>query len=132
MSFTLSNLRSPFLLPAVVVSVVGLSSYLLLNRVLPSHIPSPRTKLSSLTEDEIAKLPYPPTLYPGGRWVQTPHGTIRVYEFGPEDGRKVLFIHGISTPCCIFRDLAWRLVEGGGCRVLLFGLGPLTSTRAIH
>ncbi|KAF8419909.1 Alpha/Beta hydrolase protein [Tirmania nivea] len=125
MSFAFSNLRSSFLLPAAVISAVGLSSYLLLSCppcALSNHIPSPRTKLSSLTEDEIAKLPYPPTFYPGGRWVKTPHGTIRVYEFGPEDGRKVLLVHGISTPCCVYRDLAWRLVEEGGCRVMLFDL----------
>ncbi|KAF8455840.1 Alpha/Beta hydrolase protein, partial [Terfezia claveryi] len=116
---------SSLLLPAAVISAIGLSSYLLLNRppsVLPNHIPSPRTKLFSLTEDEIAKLPYPPTFYPGGRWAKTPHGTIRVYEFGPEDGRKVLFVHGISMPCCVYRDLAWGLVEEGGCRVMLFDL----------
>ena len=138
MSFAFSNLRSSLLLPAAVISAVGLSSYLLLNRppsVLPSYISSPRTKLSSLTEAELAKLPYPPTFYPGGRWVKTPHGTIRVYEFGPEDGRKVLFVHGISTPCCVYRDVAWRLVEEGGCRVMLFGMGQTSHylpTIAMH
>jgi hypothetical protein len=27
------------------------------------------------------------------------YGTIRVYEWGPEKGRKILFLHGITTPC---------------------------------
>ena len=123
-SLTMS--RSSILLPAVIISAtIGLSSYLLLNKspsVLPNHIASPRTLLPSLTEEEISKLPYPPTFFPEGRGVETPHGTIRVYEFGPVEGKKVLLVHGISTPCCVYRDLAWHLVEKGGCRVMLFGI----------
>lgn len=34
----------------------------------------------------------------------------------------MLFVHGISMPCSVYRDLAWRLVEEGGCRVMLFDL----------
>lgn len=67
-------------------------------------------------------LPYPPDCLPGSRDVDTPYGTIRVYEWGPEDGRKVLFVHGISTPCIAFAGLAKRLVEREGCRVMLFDL----------
>lgn len=46
---------------------------------------------------------------------------MRVYEWGPEDGRKVLFVHGISTPCLALGGLANALVEKG-CRVMLFDL----------
>jgi pimeloyl-ACP methyl ester carboxylesterase len=49
------------------------------------------------------------------------YGTIRVYEWGPEDGRKVLMIHGISTPSLSLGRLAHALVKLG-CRVLLFDL----------
>jgi pimeloyl-ACP methyl ester carboxylesterase len=49
------------------------------------------------------------------------YGTIRVYEWGPEDGRKVLMLHGISTPCLSLGKLAHALVKLG-CRVLLFDL----------
>lgn len=109
---------------AALTSTLGLTCYFFLNRarsVLPDYIPSPRILLSSLSKEEIAALPYPPDFYPGGRWVKTPHGTIRVWEFGPETGKKVLFIHGISAPCYVFRDLAWRLADEGGCRIMLFG-----------
>ena len=48
-------------------------------------------------------------------------GTIRVYEWGPEKGRKVLLVHGISTPCVSLGGIANALVEKG-CRVLLLDL----------
>jgi pimeloyl-ACP methyl ester carboxylesterase len=46
---------------------------------------------------------------------------MRVYEFGPESGRKVLLVHGISTPCLSLGSVANALVEKG-CRVMLFDL----------
>ncbi|RMZ80470.1 hypothetical protein DV737_g3035, partial [Chaetothyriales sp. CBS 132003] len=83
---------------------------------------SPRiTLLPGLSEEEQAKLPYPLDSFPGARDVATPYGTIRVYEFGPESGRKVLFVHGISTPCLSLGAVASGLAEKG-CRVLLFDL----------
>lgn len=61
---------------------------------------SPRkTLLPQLSEQEAADLPYPPDVLPGARDVDSPYGSLRVYEWGPEDGRKVLMVHGISTPC---------------------------------
>jgi pimeloyl-ACP methyl ester carboxylesterase len=49
------------------------------------------------------------------------YGTLRVYEFGPEKGRKVLLIHGISTPCVSLGAVAQALTDKG-CRVMLFDL----------
>ncbi|KAI9795450.1 MAG: hypothetical protein M1835_005784 [Candelina submexicana] len=46
---------------------------------------------------------------------------MRVYEWGPEDGRKVLLIHGISTPCLALGGVAHGLAERR-CRVMLFDL----------
>ncbi|KAI0007467.1 alpha/beta-hydrolase [Xylariaceae sp. FL0662B] len=66
-------------------------------------------------------LPYPPDALPGARDVATPYGSIRVYEWGPEDGDRVLLVHGISTPAVALGDLAHELV-GRGCRVMLFDL----------
>lgn len=62
-------------------------------------IPSPLQAVSRLSADEVAQLPYPPNALPGARDVATPYGDLRIYEWGPEDGRKVLMVHGISTPC---------------------------------
>jgi hypothetical protein len=71
-------------------------------------------------KEELAQLPYPPDALPGARDVDSPYGTTRVYEWGPEDGPKVLLIHGISTPSIALADLAHRLVAKG-YRVMLFG-----------
>ena len=87
----------------------------------PPIVKSPRsTLLPKLSQEEIAELPYPPDIFPGGRYVETPYGSTRTYEWGPEDGRKVLFVPGISTPCIALGPLAERLVARG-CRVMLFG-----------
>ncbi|KAG5984222.1 hypothetical protein E4U55_005580 [Claviceps digitariae] len=64
-------------------------------------------------------LVYGPESFPGGRDVDTPYGSIRAYEFGPQQGRKVLLIHGISTSCVTLSHIAHALVERG-CRVMLF------------
>ncbi|USW48468.1 Putative alpha/beta hydrolase-1, serine aminopeptidase, S33 [Septoria linicola] len=85
----------------------------------PNVLKAPSTKL--LTAEEYDQVPYPPDALPGGRNVATPYGNLRVYEWGPESGRKVLFVHGISTPCISLSRVASRLVKKG-CRVMLFDL----------
>ncbi|OAA44304.1 alpha/beta hydrolase [Metarhizium rileyi] len=66
-------------------------------------------------------LPYPPDVFPGGRDVETAYGTMRVFEWGPRDGEKVLLLHGIGTPCVALGDMAREFVRKG-CRVMLFDL----------
>lgn len=69
---------------------------------------------------DLQELPYPPdAIIPGARDVPTPYGTLRVYEFGPESSkRKVLFLHGISTPSVALANTAEQLAAKG-CRVML-------------
>ncbi|KAF2643486.1 alpha/beta-hydrolase [Massarina eburnea CBS 473.64] len=101
----------------------------------PPHIPSPRdAAMPALSEDEVRQLPYPSDALPGARDVQSPYGSTRVYEWGPADGRRLLLIHGISTPSIALTGLAYSLVERG-YRVMLFDLfgrgyssGPSPST----
>jgi len=84
-------------------------------------IPSPReTLIPYLSPAQAAALPYPPDLYPGARDVATPYGTMRVYEWGPEEGKKVVVIHGDTTPAPMLGPIAEVLVKRG-CRVILFG-----------
>ncbi|PWW72197.1 hypothetical protein C7212DRAFT_360536 [Tuber magnatum] len=59
---------------------------------LPSVIPSPRELLGYLTDKEKDYLPYP-------------------LDFGPTKGKKVVFVHRISTLCPVARDLLWDLVD---------------------
>lgn len=88
----------------------------------PRTIASPRESLlPKLSKAEIADLPYPPDALPGARDIASPYGSIRAYEWGPEDGPKVLLVHGISTPCLALGSVAHGLVEKGH-RVMLFDL----------
>lgn len=91
----------------------------------PKVILSPKeTALPNLSNEELIQLPYPHHALPGARDVDSPYGNIRVYEWGPEDGDKMLLIHGISTPSIALADVAHRLVSKG-CRVMMFGPSPL-------
>jgi hypothetical protein len=117
--------------PYVLIGGASLGTLLLLRTLSgaftstkPKVIPSPREKVLQLSAEEGTILPYPLDALPGGRDVESPYGSIRVYEWGPEDGDKILLIHGISTPCIALTDLAHKLV-GKGCRVMLFGRSPL-------
>lgn len=67
------------------------------------------------------KSPYPPDILPGAVDVNSPYGTIRLYEWGSEDGRKVLFIHGLSTPAPALGVVADTLAQRG-CRVMVLGM----------
>ncbi|GME39649.1 putative alpha beta hydrolase family protein [Neofusicoccum parvum] len=83
---------------------------------------SPRTTLlPTLSPEEASQLPYPPDVLPGARDVTTPYGSLRVYEWGPEDGEKVLLVHGISTPSVALAAIAEALARRGK-RVMLFDL----------
>ncbi|KAK4181027.1 putative hydrolase [Triangularia setosa] len=117
--------------PLVVALTASITSITLviLNRVLypplPKLLRSPlKTVLPTLPKDELEKLEYKPDTFPGARDVETPYGSIRVYEFGPLTGPKVLFVHGISTPCTTLTKLALSLANHPShpCRVLLFDL----------
>jgi hypothetical protein len=105
---------------------VSISLYYQLSTIrkvpIQEPIRSPRWNIStSLSQEELDGLPYPLDMFPGGRDVETPYGSIRVFEWGPEDGRKVLFVHGISTPAMSLGGLAEDLAKKG-CRVMLFGM----------
>lgn len=85
-------------------------------------IKSPRqTILSTLSPAELSSLPYPPDALPGSRDVATPYGNIHVFEFGPSDGERVLFLHGLSMPCLSGSNTAVALAAKG-YRVMLFDL----------
>ncbi|CRK43248.1 hypothetical protein BN1723_005569 [Verticillium longisporum] len=123
------HLPSRLLAPVVAVTAVGLTTYLYLRPALirdpsatkpPAPARSPKwTVLPSLSTLQRDELPYPPDLLPGGRDVDTPYGSLRVYEWGPEAGEKVLLLHGIGTPCIALGEMARALADGGH-RVMLF------------
>ncbi|KAI1828437.1 alpha/beta-hydrolase [Xylaria intraflava] len=85
--------------------------------------PSPtKTAAPALSGHSPDDAPYPPQdALPGARDVETPYGSIRVYEWGPKDGDRVLFVHGMSTPVVAFGDLAHEMVSRG-YRIMMFDL----------
>lgn len=125
MSFSISKLSLPYghlLLTGSVCLSVGLLLRPLLSRQESKQpwYPSPReTQLPRLSPEAINELPYPPDVLPGGRDVETPYGTIQVFEWGPETGEKVLLMHGIGTPSPALSEFAEELVRKG-YRVMLF------------
>ncbi|KAF7590463.1 hypothetical protein BBP40_002807 [Aspergillus hancockii] len=87
-----------------------------------SVLRSPRAIVSSSEfEAKDGEIPLPADVLPGARDVSTPYGAIRVYEWGPVDGSKVLLVHGITTPCIALGGVAHALADQG-CRVMLFDL----------
>lgn len=78
------------------------------------------TLLPLISAEEAATMAYPPDAMPGARDVETFYGSMRVYEWGPADGEKVLFVHGDATPSLVFSKIAQGLVDVG-YRVMLFG-----------
>ena len=95
-------------------SAALLSSLSLFYLVYRSQSDTPTTLRKAIpapSVDESVKdpeLPYPPDVFPGARDVDSPYGKLRVYEWGPEDGRKVLFVHGITVPCLSLGKLWFR------------------------
>lgn len=115
-------------LPMVALTGASVTLALLLRSLLADNhvegniLHSPRsTVLPSLSDNETRTLPLPVDVLPGGRDVASPYGTIRVYEWGPEDGPKVLLVHGITTPCVSLGGVAHALADMG-CRVMTFDL----------
>lgn len=79
--------------------------------------------ISRGAETSIAPLPpfaYAYNIWPGARDVASPYGSLRVYEWGPVTGPKILLVHGISTPCVGLGALARGLADRGA-RVCFFG-----------
>ncbi|KAI9874324.1 MAG: hypothetical protein M1830_009881, partial [Pleopsidium flavum] len=115
-------------LTLTITSVVTLTFTLLLLRLVfastkpkasGTRIPSPRdTLLPFLSRSQASALSYPPNILPGARDVSTPYGVMRCYEWGPEGGRKVVMVHGDTTPGPMLGPIARALVKRG-CRILI-------------
>lgn len=52
--------------------------------------------------------------------MQTSYGSMRVYEWGNENGRKVMMVHGDATCAPVWKRVADKLVAAG-CRVIVLG-----------
>ncbi|CAL1699947.1 unnamed protein product [Somion occarium] len=115
MSFQCITL-SLLVLPAITLIVYFLTSFPHMPDSLVIH-PS----LSSLSKDSRSWHIYAEDFFEGGAYVTFPYGRVRYWLLGPEDGKRVVLIHGLSVPAIIWKDIAPQLAARG-FRVLLYDL----------
>ncbi|KAJ7059763.1 Alpha/Beta hydrolase protein [Mycena amicta] len=124
-----------YLLPSL---IAAFAFFALRALALPLHsneLPSATDPgLSSLPPDSRVRRLYPEDWTSGGAYVTLPMGRMRYWLVGPESGKKVVLIPGLTTPSFAFAPIVPILVAGG-LRVLmydLFGRGysdaPRTAT----
>ncbi|OJT09521.1 hypothetical protein TRAPUB_14020 [Trametes pubescens] len=102
--------------PAVVIAAYFLT-------VFP-HSPSSlyvHPSLATLPKSSPTWSIYPDTFFDGGAYAKFPYGTVRYWLIGPEEGKRVVLIHGLSVPAMIWKDVAPQLAAKG-YRVLLYDL----------
>ncbi|KAI6166440.1 Alpha/Beta hydrolase protein [Pisolithus thermaeus] len=92
--------------------------YLLISFPYP---PTPPVVHASLSTVPQAWSVYSEDFYPGGDYVSFPHGRVRYWLMGPEDGDKVVLIHGLSIPSIVWKNFA-PILASHGYRVLLYDL----------
>ena len=115
---------------AVMAAALGLAGFALTRTLRPTARKAPYARkaiasplsslLPQLSESQVARLPYPPDFFPGARDVCTPYGQMRVYEWGPAAGKRIVMVPGDTTPAPIFGIIARSMVERG-FRVLILG-----------
>ncbi|KAF9195159.1 hypothetical protein BGZ51_004586 [Haplosporangium sp. Z 767] len=57
----------------------------------------------------------------GGEYADLSFGETHYFLFGPEDGKKIVFVHGLSTPASVYNKTASHMANQG-YRVLLYDL----------
>ncbi|PCH40703.1 alpha/beta-hydrolase [Wolfiporia cocos MD-104 SS10] len=77
--------------------------------------------LASLPADSPSWDIYPEDFYEGGAYARLPQGTVRYWLIGPENGERIVLIHGLSVPAIIWKEIAPQLAQNG-FRVLLYDL----------
>jgi len=109
---------------ALGLSTAALLTYALKPRYAAQRSPRTLPGLSHVeksTASELGLHIYPADYFPGGQWVTLPYGRTRVWIMGPEDGPKVVLVHGFQVPAIVLKDMATELV-GAGFRVLTYDL----------
>ncbi|EKM59108.1 uncharacterized protein PHACADRAFT_249331 [Phanerochaete carnosa HHB-10118-sp] len=77
--------------------------------------------MEALNKDLPIRQLYPEDIYPNGDYYPSPYGRVRYWIVGPEDGQKVVLIHGLSTPSILWKDVQAELVSNG-FRVLMYDI----------
>lgn len=112
---------TPFNRLALVLPPLFLTVYLLASFPRPPTVPIIHTSLAHLPSSSPSWDVYPEDLYSGGAYVNLPLGRVRYWLIGPEDGRRIVLIHGLSIPAIVWKDVA-PVLALRGYRVLLYDL----------
>ncbi|KAG2361606.1 Alpha/Beta hydrolase protein [Suillus spraguei] len=112
---------TPFHRLALVLPPLFLTVYLLASFPRPPTVPIIHTSLAHLPSSSPSWDVYPEDLYSGGAYVNLPLGRVRYWLIGPEDGRRIVLIHGLSIPAIVWKDVA-PVLASRGYRVLLYDL----------
>ncbi|EJD01733.1 alpha/beta-hydrolase [Fomitiporia mediterranea MF3/22] len=108
------------------LSMIAVPALLVVLRLLASFPLPPEPvavypSLASLPKDSHSWLIYPENFYEGGNYVNFPFGRVRYWLLGPEEGQKIVLIHGLSVPSIIWKDVAPTLAAKG-FRILIYDL----------
>ncbi|ESK84499.1 alpha beta hydrolase [Moniliophthora roreri MCA 2997] len=88
------------------------------------HPPEPlqiHESLASLPSESRSWTIYPEDFYEGGNYVSLPFGRMRYWLFGPEDGIRIVLVHGLSIPAFVWQFVAPELANRG-FRVMVYDL----------
>ncbi|TFK29036.1 alpha/beta-hydrolase [Coprinopsis marcescibilis] len=110
-----------FTLALLVIPPLLLTAYFLAAFPKPPGPIHVHSSLASLPKTAMSWSIYPEDLYPGGAYAELPFGRVRYWQLGPESGRKIVLIHGLSIPAIIWKDIAPALASNG-YRVMLYDL----------
>lgn len=108
-------------LALVVLPPLFLTVYLLASFPRPPTVPIIHASLAHLPSSSPSWDVYPEDFYSGGAYANLPLGRVRYWLIGPEDGRRIVLIHGLSIPAIVWKDIA-PVLASRGYRVLLYDL----------
>ncbi|KAJ7021873.1 Alpha/Beta hydrolase protein [Mycena alexandri] len=110
-------------LPLLVPSVLA-AYYVLASRPTTSKnqlYPPVDPGLASLPLNSRARVVYSEDWLEGGAYANLPLGRVRYWLVGPTSGKKIVLIHGLTTPSLVFQRLVPILVAAGH-QVLVYDL----------
>ncbi|KAI0068625.1 alpha/beta-hydrolase [Artomyces pyxidatus] len=116
--------RTPFqclTLSLLILPPLFLATYFLAQFPHAPEVASIHPSLASLHPSSNSWNIYPEDFYEGGAYVRFPLGTVRYWMIGPENGTKIVLIHGLSIPALVWKDVA-PVLAARGYRVLLYDL----------
>ncbi|KAF9570174.1 hypothetical protein EC968_002113 [Mortierella alpina] len=106
-------------IPFLAAILAGLGAQKLYQSIT-AEIDLPLPSLKDVAQQLGRDCAYPEDYFPGGAYAELPFGETHYFLFGPDNGKRVVFVHGLSTPASVYSKVARQMAESGH-RVLLYG-----------